>query len=592
MNWSSVPSMEASQQIRTVLFRELYRFFTDEEALRPLRSGLPRSGFPRSGATSPDPAGSGPALPPPLARSVAHFYTLLRTAAVAGTDHALAEQIAAGVSAWFASIWEDLQHQGQDGSAWPAPPFAKEASLGEAPPSGKESSSRKEAPGAPPSREGLERDLRVACTTWPRHRLHWEEVQRKLPFAATERQLQVLQHRFLEIRRQALQEQRELQQERALRLVANPLADHLNNLLPRLQHHQEQLQELLGVTGRWDILEADPREISWEVLRECKTFLDRAPGLNQLCRNLLRDLAPPAPGAATPRELRSGQRQIEEDQGCGEITGLGLGSAFPGVLPGELALLADDATETLFLRKLADQALLQLQYQRLCVKTRKAEPPAPEQAGTRPPRGRLIFCIDTSGSMRGTPERVARATLLGVFREALRTGKALTLFACTPRLEVLETAASGEANPEGGPAPGMLPPTLEASAPPEVSQELLLDLLEFLERPFTEGYDVSPAMEAALNLLDSLDPEISSDVVVVSDIPYPRIPPRHLNRMHQLQRSRRARFHALTIHEEPMKDPLNVFDYRWFFNTSPRPEGTSTTEPPMIGLDSRAFLHF
>ncbi|SIQ54275.1 hypothetical protein SAMN05920897_110106 [Alkalispirochaeta americana] len=572
MNWSSTASMEASQQIRTVLFRELYRFFTDPEGVSaPEKESAPAGS--KQSATE---------LPPPLARSVEHFYTLLLNTVAAGTDDALAEQISAEVSSWFASIWADLQHQGRER------PSAPDLSAG-----GPDPTSGTESPSAALTAEGLEKQLRLAQNTWPRHRERWDQLQQKLPFATTDRHLQVLQKRFLDARHQALQEQRELQQERALRLVANPLADHLNNLIPRLQHHQHKLQSLLGVTGRWNILEADPQDLCWETLSRCNAFLESAPGLKHLCQLLLKDLSPPGVRETTITDPLPRVRQVEEDLGCGEITGLGLGSAFPGVLPGELALLADDATEALFLRKLSDQSLLQLQHQRRCLRTHWSSPPAREMPGPRPALGKLILCIDTSGSMRGTPEAVARATILGVLSEALKRGRSISVFACTPQLEVLETAPLCDEEPlsrEGFPETPS--PALKAGAPPEIPEELLLNLLNFLDRPFTEGYDVSPAMEAALNLLENSDPGASSDVVLISDIPYPKIPPRHLNRMHQLQRSRRARFQTLTIHEEPMQDPLNVFDYRWFFNTGAHPEVISTGESRMIGLDSQAFLHF
>jgi hypothetical protein len=70
----------------------------------------------------------------------------------------------------------------------------------------------------------------------------------------------------------------------------------------------------------------------------------------------------------------------------------------------------------------------------------------------------------------------------------------------------------------------------------------------------------------------------------VSDIRFPKVGPNHLNRIYRLQSRGWARIHALTINREPIHDPLNVFDYRWHYNTADEFDFRNAGRPHRIGI--------
>ncbi|HKK49522.1 MAG TPA: hypothetical protein VJ932_10525, partial [Alkalispirochaeta sp.] len=75
---------------RGALYRELYHFLTGE-----------RHGSRPSSATARD-------LPRPLARSLVHFYALLKTATLESLTANVADLVADAVSRWFEHVWKDL----------------------------------------------------------------------------------------------------------------------------------------------------------------------------------------------------------------------------------------------------------------------------------------------------------------------------------------------------------------------------------------------------------------------------------------------------------------------------------------------------
>jgi len=95
------------------------------------------------------------------------------------------------------------------------------------------------------------------------------------------------------------------------------------------------------------------------------------------------------------------------------VVGVTLGGDLADVLPNELALLADPETEDLFYARLAERRLLSLAL--------AGELEGRVPSARRP--GPVIACVDTSGSMLGAAEEVAKAATLAVMRRVLADGR-------------------------------------------------------------------------------------------------------------------------------------------------------------------------
>jgi hypothetical protein len=547
--------MDLLANYRSVIYRELYNYLTSF-----------RAAFSDSSTGRRPPAASAVDLPRPLARSLVHFYTLLKAETVGVGDDDLADQIALAVSDWFVSIWDDLE------SSAPMETAAEQRALKCL---------------ADPTQ--LEKHLTMAERAWPEYNREWTAIRDHLRLVRNELQQRALYTRFMDQRRKVVRDRRNLRRERAIRLVANPLADHLNEVVPHLLRNQEEVRSVFGINGRWSILDTEPCEINWKTLKRYRRYLDRAPGLLDLCRLVVHGIDGDRPGSREVEDVEISRMMPVEvsrivDQGLGEIDGVAYGT--DSTLPLEIGLLTHRATEDLFFHRFSEGTLLALHHCRRRTVTDRSMRMVRERYRQARSLGPVILCIDTSGSMRGVPEDVAKATLLGVFREALRARRPVIAVVFTRELEVLATSDESRDTETD------LSASIVGAAPPSVSTDIMEQLTSFLDASFTEGSDLSPAMDFALGQVESSTVARTFDVIVVSDVRFPRLPPRQLNRMYNAQNGGAARFHALTVHEEPIYDPLNIFDYRWFYNTSPKPAFDLDGSPQPIGLDMQSFRQF
>ncbi|MFT6230855.1 MAG: hypothetical protein ACJAZO_001360 [Myxococcota bacterium] len=181
---------------------------------------------------------------------------------------------------------------------------------------------------------------------------------------------------------------------------------------------------------------------------------------------------------------RLGRIDGETDLGEGgseEVAGVHLSGDVSSALPAELAMLADPDTEDLFYQRLTEHRLLSLELSGQGI----------DGVGDGDKRGPVIACVDTSGSMRGRPEHIAKALVLAVCRQALPQGRTIHLLLFSgpdDRTEARIRAGRGG---------------LEA-------------LLSFLTQSFGGGTDFDAPLIRALELLEEQALE-RADILVVTD---------------------------------------------------------------------------
>jgi uncharacterized protein with von Willebrand factor type A (vWA) domain len=175
------------------------------------------------------------------------------------------------------------------------------------------------------------------------------------------------------------------------------------------------------------------------------------------------------------------RRDGRSSGGRESVVGVHLGGEAALALPSELALLGDPATEDLFYQRLLEHRLVSL-----------ALAGAGDGGVGRPARrGPVIACIDTSASMAGPPELVAKALVLAICRRVVPRGRAVHLIlfgGFGERTEVL--LRRGRGGLEG--------------------------LLAFLDHAFQAGTDFDGPLMRAMSLLEEAD-LAAADVLVVTD---------------------------------------------------------------------------
>jgi uncharacterized protein with von Willebrand factor type A (vWA) domain len=206
----------------------------------------------------------------------------------------------------------------------------------------------------------------------------------------------------------------------------------------------------------------------------------------------------------------------------------------------EAALLAFPETQTLFFKKAAEAELLVWDHFTPAPPSIK-DPRRTLERQKRNDRGPVVIALDTSGSMRGKPEDVAKAAVLAVLRVALEEGRACYLINFSSQTRCLDLADLGTALPE---------------------------LLRFLAFSFHGGTDLAPALRECLRVLDQ-GAFREADVLVVSDFAVPKIPTAVRQAVRAQQDRRGTRFYSLTVSVRPLNDFLNIFDAGWVYNIHP-----------------------
>ncbi len=163
------------------------------------------------------------------------------------------------------------------------------------------------------------------------------------------------------------------------------------------------------------------------------------------------------------------------------VVGVRVGGDIADALVCELALLASPETEDLFFQRLIEHRLLCLELEG----TTTEITPRDER------RGPAIACVDTSGSMQGAPEAVAKALILTVVKQLVPKGRSVQLLLF------------------GGPG---------ESTPLEIrrGRRGLNDLLDFLAMGFHAGTDYDTPLLRATELLKTPD-YAKADILVVTD---------------------------------------------------------------------------
>ncbi len=254
----------------------------------------------------------------------------------------------------------------------------------------------------------------------------------------------------------------------------------------------------------WDQLRGQLSRREWREAQRVGEHLARMPELVALIRRLGRAQravrprpAPPTP-APTARARRFGVRPVETRLAGvpGELRGVRLSDRIEGMLGSEAAMLLHPVLHKLWRAKRAEARLLNYDSQAVVVDLRP-DPNAPPRHDPAPPepealeRGPIIVCLDTSGSMRGAPETIAKAVALTALRRAHAERRGCLLIAFGGPGEVVEREL------------GLDPAGLAA-------------LLDLMGQAFDGGTDLQTPIEHAIaRVLDAR--WASADLLLVSD---------------------------------------------------------------------------
>jgi uncharacterized protein with von Willebrand factor type A (vWA) domain len=299
-----------------------------------------------------------------------------------------------------------------------------------------------------------------------------------------------------------------------------------------------------GAHLRWDALRGQLRSREWQAARQAADRLAELPSLVALLERLGRSAArpgpPPRPAAQAQEAAQRLPLRAEETRipgAPGELTGIRLAAGLERMLPAEAALLRHPVGRRLWRARYAEGRLLAHDSQAVLTDWRP-DPSAAARGGLRdaPPEprahGPFILCLDTSGSMRGAPELIAKAVAIAAVRAARVSGRGCRLIAFGGPGELLERDLAG---------PGGL--------------QALLDLMG---QGFDGGTDVQTPIERAVGLVHE-QAWSSADLLIVSDGEFGCVPST-LQRLDEARTTLGLAVHGILVGDRETMGLLEVCD--------------------------------
>ena len=216
-----------------------------------------------------------------------------------------------------------------------------------------------------------------------------------------------------------------------------------------------------------------------------------------------------------------------------DIDGIGESNRLDALLPTEIALLGDASLEQTFYKKYVERRLQTFDFRSQTPVKVQAEQSKTTPLGPGP----YIVCLDTSGSMSGIPEEVAKAICYGLILRSCAEKRACYLISYSIDVEVFNLADW------------------------EQQQE---QIVNFLSYSFHGGTDLEPALKKALQMLQNED-YILADVLVISDFEVRDLSLETITAINSV-RERNTLFHSLEVGWGGNNVVLAQFDACWYYD--------------------------
>ncbi|HBB43530.1 MAG TPA: hypothetical protein DCZ74_08435 [Treponema sp.] len=225
----------------------------------------------------------------------------------------------------------------------------------------------------------------------------------------------------------------------------------------------------------------------------------------------------------------------------GEIDGLRYSNDIASVLPGELAMMKNPAAKKLFQLKFAQKQLLSFAYQNDKAEDKEEHESEEVDVAKKDQKGPVIICVDTSGSMQGTPENIAKTVTFALSKIAMEEERKCYLISFSTGIETLDMSdfKSGDA---------------------------LTRIVRFLSMSFNGGTDASPALRHAVQMLQK-DGYKNADVLMISDFVMGSLPDDIVKSIEE-EKKKNTDFYSLVIGSSGNTDAIACFNHNWVYDVN------------------------
>lgn len=326
----------------------------------------------------------------------------------------------------------------------------------------------------------------------------------------------------------------------------------LKDLYEKIEKFRKIFERLKSFTknfGRlWDLAQGELNDNGFDVLEKYAELLENDEGLTALAEMIGRHHDEEK---KYHKELRS-KIVVEtvydpEPAYKGEIAGLRLSDSLQDALPSELALYSNPSSQQIFKMKYAQKQLLSYSYTRNIEYKKSHEATEEVEVGeTIEKKGPMIICVDRSGSMQGTPERVAKTVAFALAQKSLEEERGCYLISFSTGIETMDLSSFN-------------------------STDGITNLVKFLHMSFNGGTDANPALEYSVKLLKEKDWK-NADVLMISDFVMGSLGT-ELEEEIKAQQEKKCRFFSLAVTSNGNNEVISVFDKNWIYDINTKDSG-------------------
>ena len=313
--------------------------------------------------------------------------------------------------------------------------------------------------------------------------------------------------------------------------------EELYKRIDELKKLQEALEPFTKELGRlWDMSKGNWQRVNLDILKRYAELLQRDKSLKELAEML--------------GKMRQAEKEFEEElfaniqlkpewkveyASKADLIGIHESDDLSSLLPSETALLANETMQSVFFKKFAEKKLQTFEYQAKMLSYREEE--FQDKRQKEKAKGPFILCVDTSGSMHGTPETVAKTLCFAILKMAIRDNRKCYLISFSTGIETLNLT------------------DLKNS---------LDKIISFLSMSFHGGTDATPAMREALRMLTTQDYK-KADVIMVSDFVMSAFDKTTQDQINTAK-DNKTKFHSLVIGNSQNPATIKDFDSNWFYD--------------------------
>jgi len=315
-----------------------------------------------------------------------------------------------------------------------------------------------------------------------------------------------------------------------------------NDLLENKVNEYQKLNSLVSPFSEylaWDMSRELWQKTSFNILEKYSELLQKEDSIRALVDQLgkLREAEVEMEEETISKTIIRQEWKVDEDSKA-EIVGIHESKDLNNLLSSEVGLLSHPATESLFLKKYADSNLLTFRYEDQKLVTSTENEIEVHYRVRQKEKGPFIICVDTSQSMEGPAEQIAKVLCMGILKMAITENRRAYLINFSIGIQTMDLYDI--ANSIDGVA-------------------------EFLSMSFYGGTDASPALYEAISQLKANDYQ-DADVLMVSDFIMYRIDQNVLREVKYFQQNKGTEFHSLTLSTEANSEILSNFDTNWIYD--------------------------